>query len=296
MLRALSEELVEAPLKSMLKCTVCGNPSTRKYQLPEADVYRCFDCDHCFSSLRSSADVERYEPEYFEKTHKNWFAHPDVRLFNLILDQIIRFKPDASILDVGCGQGAFLRHARTRSSKLELTGIDLISNPPDTVNRITFLKGDLFLIEIEQKYDVIVSMAVIEHIADAQGFTRRLKSLCKPGGLVILHTVNDRSVIYGVARLMYALGFKTPLVRLYSKHHLNHYTCESLQRLMALQGFHRVVLICRNMPMAAVDLPPSSILGRLIMKAGVAACFLLGALLRRTFLQTLVCQCPHDNE
>ena len=276
----------------MLKCTVCGNPSTRQYQFPEADVYRCPECDHCFSAIRAASGGEKYEPEYFEVTHKNWFAHPDVGLFNLIMDQIIRFNPEASILDAGCGKGALLRHARTRSNKLTLTGIDLITNPPDSANRITYLKGDLFLHAIEQKYDVVVSMAVIEHIADAQAFVQCLERLCKPGGLVLLHTVNDRSVIYGVARIMHALGFKTPLLRLYSKHHLNHFTCGSLQRLMLLHGFKRVARICRNMPMAAVDLPPSSALTKLILKAGVGFCFLLGAALGRTFSQTLVCQCP----
>ena len=54
----------------MLPCPVCGTPSQFAQLSRDAALYRCSDCDHCFSDPESIQAVERYGPEYYEK---NWF-------------------------------------------------------------------------------------------------------------------------------------------------------------------------------------------------------------------------------
>ena len=54
--------------------------------------------------------MEEYTPEYYEETHRNWFANPNFALFRWIEHQLpaeIR-----SVLDVGCGRGDFLKFLR----------------------------------------------------------------------------------------------------------------------------------------------------------------------------------------
>jgi hypothetical protein len=106
-------------------------------------------------------------------------------------------------------------------------------NPADA--RITYLQGDFLQYDFDRQFDVLVTLAVIEHIPDVSAFARRMSELCVPGGLVMTMTVDERSVIYRTARAMALAGYDVPIRRLYSKHHLNHFTAHSLQRLLEAQ-------------------------------------------------------------
>lgn len=276
----------------MSKCTICGATAKLMYRHAEVDVFRCVSCDHCFSEILPEVGEELYEPDYFEKHHKNWFDNPDFELFNLIIDEIVAIKPNALVIDVGCGRGSFLRHAAKRSSTLKLSGIDLVDNRGRDGSRIDYMVGDVFKEKINKKFNVVVSMAVIEHVKDPHEFLDRLCCLCLPSSILVLHTVNDRSVLYGIARMLYSVGFKMPLNRLYRRHHLNHYTDNSMQKLMTLHGLEILRVIKRNMPMAAVDLPPSSAVMRLLLRFGIWCTFILGTLCGRTFSQTVIVRVP----
>ena len=76
--------------------------------------------------------------------------------------------------------------------------------------------------------------------------------------------------------------------RLYSKHHLNHFTTSSLKKLLESHELATVEVIRHNSPMAAIDLPKSSPLITAVLRGGVWIAFLVGKLLRRTMLQTII--------
>ena len=50
-----------------------------------------------------------------------------------------------------------------------------------------------------QTFDVVVASEVLEHVADVGSFLRTCRSLCKPGGLLILSTLNRTAKSYGLA-------------------------------------------------------------------------------------------------
>jgi hypothetical protein len=162
--------------------------------------------------------------------------------------------------------------------------------PNEPVPGITYLQGDFLRERFERKFDVLVSLAVIEHIADVTAFARRMSELCERGGLVITMTVDERSLIYGAARAFKRFGYPVPFRRLYSKHHL--FTSGSLRELLERQGLSTVQIIRHNSPMAAVDIPGSSPLTAALLRSGVWAGFQLGRLTQRTMLQTLVSKKP----
>jgi len=251
-------------------------------------LYRCPNCDHCFTDLASVGELEGYEPDYFESEHRNWFLHPNLALYAKLSRIIVEHKLDASVLDIGCGNGNFLRYLAAQSKNLSLTGIDMAPNAP--TNGIRYLQGDFLRERFERRFDVLVSLAVIEHIPDVTVFARQMTEICEPGGLVITMTVDERSLLYGTARILNRAGYSAPLRRLYSKHHLNHFTSRSLKELLERQGLATVQVIRHNSPMAAVDIPKTSELSGLIQKAGVWGAFQLGALTRRTMLQTIISQ------
>ena len=57
---------------------------------------------------------EDYGPDYYERTHKNWFQNPNIRLFERIHKYVKAFGPQCHVLDVGCGRGFAPVFARAR--------------------------------------------------------------------------------------------------------------------------------------------------------------------------------------
>lgn len=97
---------------------------------------------------------------------------------------------DRTILDVGCFDGgflAFLGHAYRRF------GIEI---QPQAARRaagrgIEIVGSDLASLDTPgMRYDVVVALDVIEHVADPKAFLRALSNATKPGGTIIIATGN----------------------------------------------------------------------------------------------------------
>jgi SAM-dependent methyltransferase len=270
--------------QTALPCPVCGGAGKFEQVCRDADLYRCPTCDHCFSDTLSIRHVEKYGPEYYEK---NWFQHANTELFAALGRIISTFKADASIIDVGCGDGAFLKYLRRVYPNFSLSGTDLSRIEPCA--GIEFVQGDVLTLDIAKRFDVVASLATIEHIDDVRTFVHRVTELCQPGGLVITMTLNDRSILYASARLLKRFGFPGPCDQLYSGHHLNHFNPTSLRKLLDLSGLTVRQVLLHNIPLAAVDVAGASPVSAFIQRCGVFGIFQAGKLTRRTYLQTVIC-------
>jgi len=276
-------------MSSAIACSVCRGAARLEIRLPEVDVFRCQVCDHCFSDL-SRAAAEQYGDDYYSKTHRNWYEHPNLPLFEYIHREIIARNRQAAILDIGCGRGDLLKYLHDRNGDYSLHGIDL--SPAPQLAGVTIFRGDVRNYRFDQSYDALVCLATIEHLDDVHGFVRRLTELCKPSGQIIIMTLNERSVLYGAARWLSALGWKQPITRLYDKHHLNHFNVHSLRRLLVEHGVTIERTLMHNAPLEAMDFPESSKVVHWVQRVGVRGTFLIGSLVRATYLQTVVCRVP----
>ncbi|MFZ4681267.1 MAG: class I SAM-dependent methyltransferase, partial [Terrimicrobiaceae bacterium] len=245
----------------LLSCPVCASACLPAYEHPEAQIYRCQSCSHCFSNPATLVP-ENYEPAYYEQVHKNWFAHPNFSLFERIRKLIASRGTTCRVLDVGCGRGDLLKYLQARNPQLELTGIEL--SDLQSAAGIRFIKSDIFEFEVTKRFDFVIALAVIEHVADIQQFVLRLSSLARPGGTVLVMTLNEGSLLYRVARSLRCLGWKAAFERLYSSHHLHHFTVRSLFSLMQKSGLRVQKQFTHNFPLAAVDFSGSdSLVGRI---------------------------------
>jgi SAM-dependent methyltransferase len=267
-------------------CPICNGASKLDAPHPEVDLLRCTVCCHRFSWIKPGLSWEPYGPSYYQETHRNWFAHPDLGLFDTIARHIEKEPEPRSLIDVGCGNGNLLRHLAKRfGQNTELIGIDLSTN--EATPGIEFIKGDVLTAALDRTFSVVVTLATIEHIADIRSFAQRLWSLTKPGGLVVVMTLNDDSILYVTARTLRKLGIPVAFDRLYSRHHLHHFGRASLSRLLAGEGLRPEDVIVHNAPFRAIDVPAKSPAAAAFLRLAVVGLNCLGWLTGKSYLQTV---------
>lgn len=271
-----------------LKCPICNAKKISRIS-DRQQLYQCNDCSHRFTIIDKDKQ-EQYSDDYFDKGHKNWFENPNYSLFNFIYGEITKFAKgkEIDLLDVGCGKGDFLKFiADKKNSGIKLVGIDLTSNVD---SRIEFIKGDFLEYRFSRKFDVICCLAVVEHIHNPNVFVTKLYKLLKPGGMLCVMTINSNSLIHKIARFLNLVGVYSAYDRLYSVHHVQHYTDKSLCKLMENNKFKVVVQKIHNYPLKAVDLPRSNFIIENLYKLVVAVIFMISENTGSGILQTVVCK------
>lgn len=270
-----------------MQCTICKSADT--FLLDKAfEVHACIDCRHEWSALPPQKQ-ETYHPEYFREKHRKWFENPNISLFKRIHASIEKYtagKDEFSFLDVGCGQGDLLRYLKEKGSRAKLFGIDLVSNADQG---ITYYQGDFATFPFKTTFDVVSGLMVIEHIGDPHGFRRKITSVLKPGGIVIMNTINSGGFLYRIARVLRTMGFRGAFERLYDKHHLEHYGVASLRRLFEREGYRVLKHTTHNFPLNAIDVTEGNKALAFIYRAVVACAFLPTARFWGVH-QTLLCR------
>jgi 2-polyprenyl-3-methyl-5-hydroxy-6-metoxy-1,4-benzoquinol methylase len=253
---------------------------------PDGVLYRCPNCTHCFTDPHTVA-IENYDDDYFERRHRRWFANPDTAYFSAVAR---RLPEGASVVDVGCGRGDFLHFVRRMRPDLALTGIDLAAN--QDVEGIRFIQGDVHSLSIDDTFDVVIAQQVIEHVEDPHAFLESLARLAKPGALVIVSTINESSLLYGLARAGRRTGIPLAFNRLYSSHHLQHFTRLSLRTLLEQHHFRVDAEVTHNAPLAAIDIPVANRAADAVLRAGMWMVCRLGEVANRSYLQTITSITP----
>jgi len=141
---------------------------------------------------------------------------------------------DASILDLGCGHGAFVHFIREGGYR-NVSGVDASIEQVADAKRLGVAgvtQGDMLdelrVLESES-IDVIIAFDVIEHLSKEEllPFVDHVHRALRPGGVWIIHTPNGESPFVG--RILY--GDFT---------HEQAFTQTSITQLLKSSGFSRV--------------------------------------------------------
>lgn len=137
-------------------------------------------------------------PERYDQ----WFETPIGKLIKtyeteLILD-MLRPSRGERILDAGCGTGIFTRDVIAAGAQvvgLELS-FPMLVRAGEKLSRTPFLmvQGDMSALPFaDHVFDKSVSVTAIEFIKDARGAVDELFRVTRPGGLIVVATLNSLS-------------------------------------------------------------------------------------------------------
>jgi SAM-dependent methyltransferase len=199
-----------APVSSPA-CPVCRQRGATGIRRVEAyAVLGCSNCGLHYSDPMTPADDDWYAGEGdYRRCLGEAAAETLSRVYRSRLDEdspdiqwlgpnhlaFLAARPNAGgrLLDVGCGEGTFLRYA-LRS--YDVDGIELDERAVerarsalgDRVRRVTVeqLAGE----ERNARYDVVTLFEVLEHVADPLGTLRTCRALLRPGGFLVLSVPN----------------------------------------------------------------------------------------------------------
>jgi len=179
------------------------------------------------AETRRSPSLDAEELRRFERLASEWWdergklralhAINPARL-TFIVEQAKRWRLDhgqnfrpldgLNVIDIGCG-GGILSEPLTRLGA-KVTGIDPIEESVGVAKAhaqemglsVTYRAAAAEDLAREGSvFDVAVASEVVEHVADVSSFLKTCRSLSKPGGLLILSTLNRTAKAYGLAIL-----------------------------------------------------------------------------------------------
>lgn len=171
----------------------------------EIELVQCEQCGHIYK-VPTKAWQDNTDEIYrtYEIYHQSGGAEQKVRNENtggLVSRSSVLVKRLAdycglpgsgSILDFGCGNGAFLRAVHAVRPGWHLAGSDINVNFKESIESIsdkaTFIRGGLD--EIVDKYDVISLVHCIEHLSDPKYYVRELAKKLKPSGIIFFQCPN----------------------------------------------------------------------------------------------------------
>ncbi|KAL7575740.1 hypothetical protein ACA910_003073 [Epithemia clementina (nom. ined.)] len=127
------------------------------------------------------------------------------------------------LLDIGCG-GGLLSESLARLGAEEVTGIDpsshllqvakdrattLFLDPSTTKPQYEAITAEELALKRPRHYDVICVMDVIEHVQNLDSLWNATSTLVKPGGLLILSTLNRTALSYAltIVGAEYVMGY-----------------------------------------------------------------------------------------
>ncbi len=238
-------------------CPLCKSKSGRSllFALEKFNVFRC-SCGMKFidPSLSPKSMVELYRSSeslsavnpalehYYEYDTLNpkSMTYGDYRR---ALQELSEAVAGRKLLEIGCGQGAFLKVARTQG--WDVAGLDSAPGNIQALQRegIRGILSDFLDYAPAERYDAVVLWDLIEHPRDPALFVRKARELLNVGGMLLIATPHDPNLLSVVASFLHAVSrgvVRGPLRKLYFLEHTTYFSVSTLEKLISGEGFRKL--------------------------------------------------------
>lgn len=153
----------------------------------------------------------RAERRVFEEANVSGFAHMDqeVAFFTQVAALL---RPDDVVLDFGAGRGEFyddepsryrcwLQNFKGRSAHVDGCDVDPAIFRNETLDEARLIEPGKPLPYEDDRFDIVVSRYVFEHVPDPEWAARELLRVTKPGGWICVLTPNKWGYVAIAAQL-----------------------------------------------------------------------------------------------
>ena len=220
-----------------MKCPICQSDQNSQYQIvKDFKSYKCLSCKHIYVD-KGNFDLQTlYEENFYthymsgmgyEKAFNIHLKDDFINKINLIKNLI----PNGSnILEIGAGPGYFANMLQEEG--FIVTAVELSDGAQEYANKngvnIEILSEDISSPSCsiyDQKYDLVISWAVIEHVENPHEFINLMKRYCKKDGFISV----DTGVLLDFLTLI-DIGYTSWLS---PPHHLHVFSQKSLNRVIS---------------------------------------------------------------
>jgi 2-polyprenyl-3-methyl-5-hydroxy-6-metoxy-1,4-benzoquinol methylase len=241
-----------------VKCPICYTEVEERnfketyvspYNNQEYKRYECPNCDvHWWEPLKIIPEF--YESEVFE----DYVAFHEgvgtrLREYHKAFFKYFPSNMRGKLLDVGCGDGRFLRNAKEQG--FEICGIDFDKKSVENVKRNLGI-DTVFAMSLEEfyeyakeknlKFDVITFFEVLEHQDKPREFLEVVKELLKEGGYIAGSVPNREWLFTEVVWKDHHVD--------YPPHHFLRFSKFSLEKALNFAGFKGVEVYKLDFPFA----------------------------------------------
>lgn len=209
-------------------CRRCG--ALQICDVPD-DIGKYYDTDHYYSfnmnkrGLKNELLYRELKQQYGES---NIIGKLLCGIYPIDYSFIKLLKRDNRILDIGCGEGQFLKWLK-RLGYTKLYGLEPFIDEDIDSDGIQIMKTDVLGYEGNEKFDAVIMLHALEHIYEQQETVNKIYRILNDGGKLIIQ-------IPFFSRY-YWEKYGTDLYTLDPPRHFYIHTYKSLEHLMTSEGF-----------------------------------------------------------
>jgi 2-polyprenyl-3-methyl-5-hydroxy-6-metoxy-1,4-benzoquinol methylase len=219
----ISNKVRDSKKHKVLKCLGCGHIQINPIPSPKEDKI-FYDKDLQNKNIKYYGNIEDHRKKSIDDTFRRW-------------ELIQKITPKkGKILEIGAGHGFFVELAHNNNFKI--TGIEISKEKRKMAKKIT--KAEILDIDINfqepniKNFDTIVLFHVLEHIANPFTFLKKIKTLLKPHGKIVVEVPNYED---------FQLDLNNAYRNFYwQRAHLHYFTPKILKKILNKTGFKTKII------------------------------------------------------
>ena len=180
----------------------------------------------------------------------NAYSHPFFNYYNESRVDLLPFVPNStqSLLDIGCSRGGFAEAVKTKLH-CRVSGIELNRHEAQSAEKVLdrLWVGDVLSLEIQEQFDCISCLDVLEHFANPQQLLKIIRHWLTPNGRILLNVPNVG--FWAIVEDLLAGRWDYVPVGILCNTHMRFYTQYSLRQLLQECGFNIITLESHRIPL-----------------------------------------------
>lgn len=226
-------------------CPIC-HKTTGFYPIKNYKLCFCKTCNLIFQIPSKKVSFTPNEPTWGENDPRTTESTYKMKqqTFQLLVNEIRKFKNDGILLDIGAGIGALVKVAQQN-------GYKAVGLEPEKKFVQIAKKGGLNILNetietstiASKSIDIITMFDVIEHMQNCNEAVKKVHSLLKKEGLFVISTPNIDSLSFKLMGKNWAH---------YKKEHIYYFSPKSLKTLLENHGF-RIVNVSNSLKALNLD-------------------------------------------